>query len=271
MKDYTGKNADALNDKKLYLFDMDGTVYLGETLFDGVPELLRGITEKGGRYVFITNNSSRSVKDYVAKMRRLGIKEIDSEHFLTSGQVAFALLKEKFGNSLIYVQATKSLLDEYKKLGLNVTGEYTENASAVLVGYDPEITGEKIYATCRILTQFNVPYYATNPDWVCPVEFGYVPDCGSMCFGIEKATGRRPVFIGKPEPAIIFSAMNKFGFTPEETVAIGDRLYTDIASGNNAGVDTVCVLSGEVTFEEVKNATGNEIPTYVFRSVKDLI
>lgn len=271
MKDRFGKNADALKNKKLYLFDMDGTVYLDETLFDGVPELLSAIEKKGGRYVFITNNSSRSVDDYVAKMHRLGLNNIAEEHFLTSGQAAFDLLKEKFGDKLIYIQATKSLVSEYRRLGLNVTEEYTENASAVLVGFDPEFTGRKVYNTCKMLTKFDIPYYATNPDWVCPVEFGYIPDCGSMCRSIERATGKKPVFIGKPEPVMVFTAMKKFGFTKEETVVVGDRLYTDIASGNNAGVDTVCVLSGEVTLSDIEKATGNEAPVFVLDSVKDLI
>ena len=271
MKDCFGRNADALKNKKLYLFDMDGTVYIDETLFDGVPELFASIEKKGGRYVFITNNSSRSVNDYVEKMHRLGLKNINKEHFLTSGQVAYAMLKEKYPNDLIYVQATRSLTDEYKRLGLNITTDYTENAAAVLVGFDPEFTGEKIYNTCKILTKFDIPYYATNPDWICQVDFGYIPDCGSMCQSIERATGRKPVFIGKPEPVMIFTAMKKFGFGAEETVVVGDRLYTDVASGNNAGVDTVCVLSGEVNAEDIKKAEGKEVPTFVFESVKDLI
>ena len=271
MKDYFGVDADALQNKKLYLFDMDGTVYLDETLFDGVPELLEKIEKQGGRYVFITNNASKSVKDYVAKMHRLGLKQIEEEHFFTSAQATLALLKEKYEGKLIYIQATNSFIEEYKKQGVNVTTQYTDKAEAIVVAFDTELTAEKMYTTCKMLTKHDLPYYATNPDWVCPVEFGYIPDCGSMCQSYERATGKKPVFIGKPQPQMVYAVMKKFGVDKKDTVVIGDRLYTDIASGNNAGVDTVCVLSGEVTLAEVEKATGVEKPTFLLNSVKDLL
>lgn len=270
MKDYFGNDGSRLKEKKLFLFDMDGTVYLGERLFDGVKTLLENIEKRGGRYVFITNNSSKSVKDYVAKMHRLGLTDINGEHFYTSAQATVSLLKEKYGERLIYVQGTKSLIEEFKDNGLCVTTEYNPKAEVIVVGFDPEFTGDKVYTTCKMLTELDTPYYATNPDWVCPVEFGYIPDCGAMCKSLEMATGKTPIFIGKPEPAMIHAVMKKFHCTPEETVVVGDRLYTDIASGNNAGVDTVCVLSGEVKLNEIQEATGNQIPNFVFSSVKDM-
>lgn len=267
MEDYFGKNADALKNKKLFLFDMDGTIYKENRLFDDVLELLDGIVKSGGKYIFITNNSSKSVMDYVKKVRKMGITA-GVENFFTSGQAAIMLLKEKFGNRLIYAQTTKSFYKELKNSGLNVTKRYTENASAVLVGFDSELTGKKLRTTCEILTKCDIPYYATNPDWVCPVEFGYIPDCGSMCFGIEKATGKKPVFIGKPEPTMINTVMKKFSMASDETVVLGDRLYTDIASGVNAGVDTVCVLSGEATLEDIE--TSEIKPTFVLKSVSKI-
>lgn len=267
MTDCFGKNADALKNKKLFLFDMDGTIYEENRLFDGVLELLDGIVRSGGKYIFITNNSSRSVTDYVKKVRKMGIKA-DAENFFTSGQAAIMLLKKKFGNRLIYAQTTKSFYKELKKGGLNVTKRYTGSASAVLVGFDSELTGKKLRTTCEILTKCDIPYYATNPDWVCPVEFGYIPDCGSMCFGIEKATGKKPVFIGKPELTMIVAVMKKFGVPNGQTVVLGDRLYTDIASGVNAGVDTVCVLSGEATLQDIE--TSEIKPTFVLNSVSGI-
>ena len=271
MKDYYGKDASRLQRKKLYLFDMDGTIYLGNTLFEGVPELLRKIENDGGRYVFVTNNASKSVADYVKKLHGLGLIETTEEHFFTSAQATLQLMKEKHADDLIYVQATKSFVEEYKANGLHITTEYTDQAGVILVAFDPEFTGEKVETTCKMLTKHDLPYYATNPDWVCPVEFGYIPDCGSMCQSFERATGKKPVFIGKPQPTMIFEVMKRFGVRPEDTVVIGDRLYTDIASGNNAGVDTVCVRSGEVTIEEVHVAQGVEKPTFVLHHVKDLL
>ena len=270
-KDLLGKSIEKLADKKLFLLDMDGTVYLDEHLFDFVPDFLSKIEENGGRYVFITNNASKSVADYVQKMHRIGLPNITAEHFYTSVQASCSLLKEKYAERLIYVQGTKSMVEEFVLQGLNVTTEYCEGIEVVIVGYDPELTGEKLYTTCKVLTKYpNIPYYATNPDWVCPVDFGYVPDCGSMCQGIFSATGREPVYIGKPKPTMVEFVMQKYGAKKSQTVVVGDRLYTDVVAGNQAGVDTVCVLSGEVSYEEVMAAEGNEKPTYLLRSVEDV-
>ena len=270
MKDYFGKDASRLLKKKLYLFDMDGTIYLENRLFDGVLELFKKIKADGGRYVFITNNSSKSVKDYLKKVRKMGIEASD-ENFFTSTQAAIMLLKEKHANETIYAQGTKSFIKELKKSKLTIVTKYDPTATVVLIGNDLEVTGEKLRNTCELLTNHEVAYYGTNPDWVCPTSFGYVPDCGSMSEGIARATGKSPVFIGKPEPTMIYAAMEKFGAKKEETAVFGDRLYTDIASGINAGVDAVFVLSGEATLEDLAKATGAEVPTFVFESVKDLL
>lgn len=268
ISDFYGKDISPLKEKKLFLFDMDGTIYEENRLFDGVPHLLENILKRGGRYIFVTNNSSRSVKDYVKKLRKMGIP-VNADNFFTSGQAAIMLLKERFGRGVIYAQTTKSFYRELRKSGLNVVKRYTQDACAVLVGFDPEVTGKKLRTTCEILTKYDLPYFATNPDWVCPVSFGYIPDCGSMCFGIEKATGKRPVYIGKPQPTMIETVMKKFGVPKEQTVVLGDRLYTDIASGVNAGVDTVCVLSGECTREDL--SASDIKPTYVLPCVSDII
>ena len=269
MQDYFGKDTSVFMQKKLFLFDMDGTIYRENDLFDGVIELLNKIKNKGGRYAFITNNPSKSVKDYIKKLNRLGIMGIDENNFFTSAQAAIMIFKEKFGDKLIYAQGTKSFIKELKVNGLSVTQKYTDKANAVLVAFDPEITGKKLRTTCEILTKHDLPYYATNPDWVCPVDFGSIPDCGSMCVGIEYATGKKPIFIGKPEPTMVLELMKKFGVSKEETVVLGDRIYTDVASGLNAGVDAVCVLSGEATLKDVEES--EQKPTFVLESVKDII
>lgn len=267
MKDYYGKDCSLLKNKKLWLFDMDGTVYLGNRLFDGTTELLGKITADGGKYVFITNNSSKGIEDYVKKVTAMGIKA-DESNFYTSVDAAIMLLKERFGKGLIYAQGTKSFIKNLKSGGLNVTEKYDEKSECVIVGFDTELTLEKLSATCRTLLK-DIPYYATNPDWVCPTEFGYVPDCGSMCFGIEKATGKTPVFIGKPNPVMIEEVIKKFGAEKSDAVVIGDRIYTDVASGVNAGVDTVLVLSGETTAEVCNES---EIkPSLVLSGVKEIL
>lgn len=268
-KDYLGKNCEKLKNKKLFLFDMDGTIYCENRLFDGVIELLGIIKQENGHYVFITNNASKSVKDYVENIQNMGIG-VDENNFLTSVQATIIHLYKNHKKSRIYVQGTKSFINELIDAGLDVTEEYDENVDVILVGFDTEITAEKMRTTSKMLTvNKNALYYATNPDWVCPVDFGYIPDCGSMCFGYEKATGRIPTFIGKPQPDMINIAMDKFGFSKEQTLVIGDRLYTDIASGYNAGVDTVLVLSGEATMKDYQESDIK--PTFVLNSVKDIL
>ncbi len=271
MNDIFGKDLTSLKDKKIYLLDMDGTIYLGNRLFDETLPFLRRIKAKGGRYLFITNNSSKSVTSYVEKLKWLGIADAKEADFFTSAQAAELLLKEQFPHQLIYVQGTRSFVDGLKKAGISVTESYSDEAKAILLGFDSELTMEKLETTAKMLTFHpNTPYFATNPDWVCPTEWGYVPDCGSMCFGLEKATGRKPYFIGKPEKTMVEIALRKNGYRKEDALVIGDRLYTDIASGNNAGVTTVCVLTGEVKKAEVLQATGVERPTYLVENLSFL-
>ena len=268
MKDYFNKQLFDFNSKKLWLFDMDGTIYLGDKLFDGVLELLDKIEKSGGKYVFITNNSSKSVNDYVKKVTKMGIKA-DKDNFFTSSNATVMTLLENHKNERIYAQGTTSFLNELKGAGLNITTTYDEKATCVVVGFDTELTGEKMLNTSKTLTLNNVTYYATNPDWVCPTEFGYIPDCGSMCQGYERATGKAPIFIGKPQPTMIFEVMKKFGFSKEQTVVLGDRIYTDIASGVNAGVDTILVLSGEATLKDYDES--DKKPTFVLNHVNEFL
>ena len=264
--DYFGKDASELRDKKLWLFDMDGTIYKEEHLFEGTIELLQEISAHGGRYVFITNNSSKSVNDYIQKVNRLGI-QAGPDNFFTSAQAAILYLKTNYPGKKIYCQGTKSLIRELSDAGIYVTGE-VEPVDVVIAGFDTELTTQKLRNTCEILSTQNVAYLATNPDLVCPVEFGFVPDCGSICGMIKNATGKEPIYIGKPEPTMVSIVREKYGCRPEETVVVGDRLYTDIATGLNAGVATICVLTGEATEDEIKD--GQIKPKYTFDSVKDV-
>lgn len=269
--DYFGKDAGPLKNKRLFLFDMDGTIYQENTVFDGTKQMLDYIRDSGGRYVFITNNSSKSVKDYMDKVHQMELPA-EAENFFTSTQATILYLKEHFPGALVYCQGTKFMISELLDAGIRVIEEVRDGIDVVLVGFDMELTMQKLRNTCEILTCQSPAYIAANPDECCPVSFGetagFVPDCGSMCYGIEKATGKWPVFIGKPEPTMIDIVRNKFGYTREETLVIGDRLYTDIASGHNAGVDTVCVLSGEASEEDIRNS--EEKPTYTFRDIKAL-
>ena len=266
MLDYTGKSADKLKEKILYLLDMDGTIYNENQIFDGTLEFLEEIKRRGGQYVFITNNSSKSVEDYVQKVQAMGI-EAEYENFYTSSQATAMYLKENYPNQVVYCMGTKSLIKELREAGIEVVTEVDERASVVLLGFDTENTSEKIRNTCIMLGR-DVAYLATNPDLVCPVSFGYIPDCGSMSIMLKNATGKEPFFIGKPEPIMVNCVLKQLNCKRENAVIVGDRLYTDIKTGENAKVDTICVLSGEASMEDILQ--GEVKPTYIFKSVKEI-
>lgn len=242
-----------LRKTKLYLFDMDGTLYLGSRLYDFTKELLWQIRRTGGKYLFITNNSSKSVADYVSKLRDMGI-EATKEDFLTSSQATAYYLSRHHKGQTLYVCGTRSLIAELEEAGFTVTAD-PDKAACIVMGYDTELTYQKLWDVSKLLlTKKDIPYIATNPDLVCPTEFGSVPDCGSICIGIKNATGREPVVIGKPSPLMAELAMAKWGYTKEQTLVVGDRIYTDIKSGLNAGTFTALVLSGESTLQTLEQS-----------------
>ncbi len=258
---------DALRRKKLFLFDLDGTLYLGDTLFSGVPELLALIRARGGQYRYLTNNSSRSVDAYVERLTRLGVAA-EPEDFLTSVDALIAHLRGRGMEARrFYVCGTESMKSQLRAAGFAVASS-REDADALLMGFDTELTFQKLEDACILLGK-NIPYLATNPDWVCPTSYGFVPDCGSVCEMLWRATGRRPVVIGKPEPAMPLLAMQQAGVSAQETLLIGDRVYTDIASGANAGIDTLLVFSGETKEEDLPAAQPQ--PTFVLPDVRALL
>ena len=237
-----------LKSMKLFLFDMDGTLYLGSQLYDFTIELLETIKKTGGRYLFMTNNSSKSVNDYIKKLSKLGI-ESTREDFITSSQATAYYLHKHHEGQTLYVCGTESLKAELRREGFALT-ENTDDTDCIVMGFDTELTFRKLHdVSYLLLTQPEIPYIATNPDLVCPTEFGSVPDCGSVCQMLQNVSGRLPVVIGKPSALMPQLAMEKWGFTGSQTCVIGDRIYTDIKSGLNAGTLTVLVLSGETTKE----------------------
>ena len=165
---------------KLYLFEMDGTLYLGDRLFDFTLELLDTIKNSGGRYMFMTNNSSKSVADYIKKLDKLGIKATYDD-FITSSQATVLYLKKHYNGAKLYVCGTQSLKKELEDNGFEVTEEL-DKVELIVMGFDTELTFKKLHDVSKMLcTRKDIPYIATNPDYVCPTEFGSVPDCGSVC------------------------------------------------------------------------------------------
>ena len=240
------EQAQMIRNTKLFLFDMDGTLYLGDRLYDFTLELLQCIRDTGRNYLFMTNNSSKSVEDYVKKLESMGISAT-REDFMTSSQATAYYLHRHHSGKTLYVCGTRSLIGELEREGFTVTTDL-DRVECIVMGFDRELTFQKLEDVSKLLlTRPDLPYIATNPDLVCPTEFGSVPDCGSVCAMIYNATGKRPVVIGKPSPLMPQLAMERMGVQPAETMVVGDRIYTDVKSGLNADTVAALVMSGETT------------------------
>lgn len=256
-----------MENKKLYIFDLDGTLYLDGQVFPYSLETISKLRENGKLVCFLTNNSSRSSEEYLLKLKKMGF-ELALKDIITSTQTAISYIKKNYADSLFYVMGSKSMVSEVLANGIKGTDELDIDCQGVLMGYDTELNYQKIINTTKILLK-GYPYIATNPDKVCPVSYGYVPDCGSFADMLEHAVHRQPYFVGKPNPDIIREALARFDVTAEETVIVGDRLYTDIQCGKNAGVTTVLVLSGETKSSDLVNTKIR--PDYILNDVSELL
>lgn len=257
-----------LRSMRLFLFDMDGTLYLGDELFPFTKPLLRAIRDRGARYLFMTNNSSKSVEDYVKKLDRLGISSTRDD-FITSSQATAYYLHRNLEGKRLYVAGTESLKAELRREGFPLTEELDE-VEAIILGFDTELTFKKLWDVSWLLTKRpDLPYIATNPDLVCPTEFGYVPDCGSVTVMIKNATGRLPLVIGKPSPLMPGLAVERLKVKKSEACVVGDRIYTDVKSGLNAGITGILVMSGE-TDEEILRSSPDK-PDLVLRDAGEIL
>ncbi|MDE6926759.1 MAG: HAD-IIA family hydrolase [Acetatifactor sp.] len=263
------KSLEHLKKKKLFLFDIDGTLAVGDSLYEGSAELLAHIEAIGGKSYFITNNSTRSGADYVEKFRRAFGLETSEEQFITSGYMTLRFLESHYRDEKIFVLGTASFVAELRRKGLNITETAEDGVDCVVVAYDSELTYDKLIQVSRVLLTTDVPFYGTNPDLRCPIDFGFIPDCGAICNMITSTTDRTPVYLGKPSKEVVELCLESSGFTREETLVVGDRLYTDIACGINGGVDTCVLFTGEARPEDMKDT---EYPaTYAFQNVAELL
>ncbi len=262
------KAIDQLKNKKLFLFDIDGTIAVGDTLYDGSALLLDYIEKIGGNAYYITNNSTRSGSDYVGKFRKSYGLTTTEDQFVTSGYMTLRFLLEHYHDRTIYVMGTVSFIEELQRNGLNITQECRPDIACVVVAYDSELTYEKLCETSKVLLTMDVPFYATNPDLRCPIDFGFIPDCGAMCNLLTATTDKTPVYLGKPSRSVVDLCLELSGFTPEETLVVGDRLYTDIACGINGGVDTCVLFTGEAQKTDLQDTPYK--PDYAFDTVMDL-
>ncbi len=248
--------------------DMDGTIYKGGTLFDFTPAFLDRMKALGIGYTFLTNNSSRSRKDYLRHLDRMGIRATEEQIF-TSTLSTLDYLREAFPHvRRLYVLGTPSLREEFVEAGFTVvTGE--QEPEAVVVGFDTTLAFGPLCKAAWWIRQ-GKPFIATHPDRICPTDLPTVlVDCGSICACLEKATGRTPVAVlGKPDRRMLTGILARHGLRPAELAMVGDRLYTDMVMARSAGAVGVLVLTGEATADEAANHPAP--PDLVVPSLKEL-
>lgn len=258
-------NRELLARVKCFLLDMDGTFYLGNQLLPGSLDFLEACDRTGRRTLFLTNNSSKSAVQYVEKLRRMGVRE-RFLRVLTSGHAAAAYALRTFPGKKAFLLGNETLKKELLELGLIIDNE---NPDYVLIAYDTTLDFEKMTRVCDFV-RAGLPYIATHPDFNCPTETGFAPDIGAIIAFIEASANRRPdIILGKPYQGIVEEALRITGFRAEELAMVGDRLYTDIATGVNFGMTSILVLSGEATEEDLK--TSPVQPHLVFDRLSDMI
>ena len=249
-----------------FLLDLDGTLYLGKNWIPGAREFLARVTETGRQYCFLSNNSSRTTEEYVEKFRAMGMEIDPASQLIVSFHAMIDYLKLHFAGQSVYLLGREALKREFEADGIRIEEEHPD---LVVTAFDTELTYAKLTKVCD-LVRSGLPYLATHPDFNCPTADGFIPDLGSFAALIEASAGRKPdLVIGKPNRYIIDYARKVTGASAEETAVVGDRIYTDIASGYNAGAASILVLSGEANMEDVRNSVIK--PDRIVHSVADLI
>lgn len=245
---------------RLFLLDMDGTMYLTATPCRGAIGFMDLLARTGRRGIYLTNNSSHNHRDCARELRAMGLP-CEEDGVFTAGMAAGLWMQRHLPGKRVYLVGTPALRAELAEYGV----ETTEDApDAVLVGFDSTLEYGKLARATNLL-RVGLPYIATNPDLVCPIEGGFIPDCGSICALLNAASGREPVYVGKPCRELVDLLAAQTGVPHDEICCVGDRLYTDIAVGVNAGTVTAAVLTGEATPELI--AASDIKPDYVFEDI----
>ncbi|MBN1216070.1 MAG: HAD-IIA family hydrolase [Candidatus Lokiarchaeota archaeon] len=255
---------DLIKEKQVFFFDLDGTIYLGNKLFDNVLELIELLKRRNNtKFFFLSNNSSKSTNDYLNKLNGYNLNISIDNIILSQHPVIYFLKKE--GYKRIFLMGTTSLKKEFENEGF----ELSEKEPEILVlAFDQELTYDRLVKASKFLEK-NIPYIATHLDDRCPTENGYIPDAGGFASLLYKTTERMPKVFGKPNKEMLLFKLQELDIPPKNAIMFGDRLYTDIKMGKNAGVTTCCVLSGETKIDMIKNS--NDKPDLVIDGVWKLL
>ncbi|MEN6545425.1 MAG: HAD-IIA family hydrolase [Armatimonadia bacterium] len=254
---------------KAYLFDLDGTVYLGEAIIPGVPEAIARLKARGAKVMYITNKPLSEPEEYAEKLTRLGIPATPDE-IITSSMVLAQYMAQETPGAKVLCVGEAVMRAQLAAVGMEFV-ERWEEAEVLALSWDRHFDYERLNASLQALLR-GVKFFATNPDVLCPVDEGeVVPDCGALIAAIAACSGRMPDYIaGKPGPMLPLGALERLGVAPEDAAMVGDRLETDIACGNLAGMTTIAVLTGVATEETIAEAEGEEKPDWVLGSVAEL-
>lgn len=257
------KAKDILKQVKCFVLDMDGTFYLGDKLYSGSLDFLKCLKKYRKDFYFFTNNSSKNVKYYIEKLKKMGCK-IKGDKVLISNQVIIQYIKKHMSDKKVYLLGTDYLKADFINADIEIV---EDDPGLVIVGFDTTLEYKRLSKACDFIRN-NVPVFAVNPDFNCPTETGFIPDCGSICALITASTGVIPVFFGKPSHYTLQYILDYTKLKDFEIAYVGDRLYTDIAMGDNNKMITILVLTGETKKEDLINSTIK--PDLVFESLKEV-
>ncbi|MFX1378955.1 MAG: HAD-IIA family hydrolase [Promethearchaeota archaeon] len=253
-----------LTRKQAYFFDLDGTVYLGDSLFQGVPKLIEVLKKYKKYFFFLSNNSSMSTEDYLKKLNKFNLP-VNRENLILSQHPTIDYLKKNDFHKL-FLLGTQSLKNEFRFEGFELTEEDPE---IIVLAFDQELTYNRLMKAAYIIQKKNFPYIATHLDNRCPTEHGYIPDAGGIAALLYKATERMPKVFGKPNKEMLLFKLKSLNISPKNAIIFGDRLYTDIKMGIEAGITTCCVLSGETTIEAIRMSKFK--PNFIINGIWELI
>ena len=256
-----------IENKKLYIFDQDGTIYLGGIVFPCAVKFINHLRQTGRRDMFFTNNASHNPSFYLSKLTRLGFAP-DRSEILTAGDVtAQFLLRHRAGKS-VYLVGTPELEEQFRNAGVNLVGDDAEKADIVVTSFDTTLTYKKLEIACDHI-RYGAEYLCTHPDFNCPTETGFIPDSGAIAACVTASTGVLPTYFGKPYPETVEMISEITGEEKSDMLIFGDRLYTDIATGKKHGITAALVLTGETKVADVDAATDEEKPDIMLGSLAD--
>lgn len=255
---------EALKGVKLFVLDMDGTVYISDDPIEGAFDFIYEVEADPERdFIFFTNNASRVPSVYVDKLHKMGM-EVTEKQVVTAGDVTAEYLKTHYPGARVYLNGTPVLEDNWRQKGIQLV---EENPDVCVQSFDTTLTYHKLDRICHYVRN-GVPFIATHMDTNCPTDYGFMPDCGCMCSLITDSTGVKPKFLGKPWKETVDMLAEITGYKPEEMAFVGDRLYTDVATGVNNGAKGFLVLTGEADMQTV--AESDVAPTCIYDSLDEM-